>query len=86
MEHTSKQTIEESRLRNQELYKSLLRLESLLDDVRSGKTYQNIYIFSNYDENMLLTLRLYDLVVSLTIKKLTILPQIHVNAFFNYSN
>ena len=56
MEHTSKQTIEESRLRNQELYKSILQLEALLADVKSGKTYK--YIFSNYYENMLLTLRL----------------------------
>ena len=56
MEGTSKQTIEESRLRNEEFYESLLRLEALLADVQSGKTYQRI--FSNCYENMLLTLRL----------------------------
>ena len=51
MEHTSKQTIEQSRLRNQELYESFLRIEAFLADVQSGETYQ--YIFSNYYENML---------------------------------
>ena len=40
MEHTSKKDIEESRTKNEELYESLLRLEAMLADVQSGKTYQ----------------------------------------------
>ena len=66
MEHTFKHTIEESRVRNQAPYESLLRLEALLTDVQSGKTYQ--YIICNYYENMLLTLRLKSYTFCLRLK------------------
>ena len=42
MDHSSKQCIEESRLRKEDLYESLLRLEDLFADVQSGKTYHYI--------------------------------------------
>ena len=67
MQHSSKEAIEESRLRNEKLYESLLRLEALLADVQSGKTYN--YIWQLLRENAFNAKTIKALVDSLTIKK-----------------